>query len=253
MRAHAEHRGVVGRYASELGLHGGEECGKLRVGYAEGVGFHELEEERGPFGEHWRFGCVWGFFGIFEMKNIFVEILGQSFFWYINHAMILKMLRLLRRLDAFLGADALDPQTTHNALYVWFDILTFKAYASVTVLNKRGYIPQRDVMLKDKILEKIQTIFVELVSIAKIFQTVSPHIPSKNRTQLVDALIVHLYQMIDEDFRNLMFGRTIFKDDVSLTSIATQKVYNCSYMKTKEEVLEYALCEDTDDYWAQRR
>jgi hypothetical protein len=45
MRAQPEHRGVVGRYASELGLHGSEKCGKLCVGDAEGVGFHELEEE----------------------------------------------------------------------------------------------------------------------------------------------------------------------------------------------------------------
>jgi hypothetical protein len=45
MRAQSEHRGVVGWYGSELGLHGSEECGKLRVGDAEGVGFHELEEE----------------------------------------------------------------------------------------------------------------------------------------------------------------------------------------------------------------
>jgi hypothetical protein len=162
------------------------------------------------------------------------------YFLYINNQRSPLMLRLLRRLDAFLGADVSEPQNLHKRLYVWFDILTLPSFKAADALNKRT-----DLISKDEVLEFIEN----FKKLSNIFDGIEANIRKNYRVQFFDALLCHIYNQLEFNVTLCLYSDNFFNKNTLTRTIETQNLSNRRCMKTREEVLEYALCNNPKEYW----
>jgi hypothetical protein len=162
------------------------------------------------------------------------------YFLYINYQRSPPMLRLLRRLDAFLGADASGPQNLHKRLYVWFDILTLPSLKAVEALNLRGEILNRDEVLK--VIENFKRL-------SEIFDSIEASIQKNYRVQFFDALLCHIYKRFNWSATAGMNSDNFLTNNPLTTTISTNRLVRKEFMDTKEEVLEFALCNNPKEYW----
>jgi hypothetical protein len=155
----------------------------------------------------------------------------------------LEMLRLLRRVDSFLGADSIDTRGVLNEL---FDKIVTISQEHVDFLNglNKSFLERSRTSVITRIKEMI---FVHMSSVETNFSmTNGLDLAHKNRFS--DALLCHVYHKIDETVRDVMSGNNFFKDMGYLKTMDRYCLNNTSCMKTKQSVLEYAVCEDTVAY-----
>jgi len=152
------------------------------------------------------------------------------------------MLRLLRRLDAFLGTDASEPQNLHKRLYVWFDILTLPSLKAIKALNIRS---KSEIIKRDEVLQVMQN----FKKLSNIFDSVEAKIQENYRVQFVDALLCHIYKRFEWIVTQCMSADSFSAKNKFTTTITTERLVRRQSMDTREEVLEYALCNNTEAFW----
>lgn len=159
------------------------------------------------------------------------------------------MLDLLRRVDFLLGADASSNTDTKAVLSQWFDTLMLFSCITANHLNKMTYVQLTTPDFRSQAKEELKKLMNEYMIRANLFHTLAPQIPEKNRIQFTEALLCHIYHQISDDVRWTMVGDNFIRDSGFFQQISLMYVHNSRCMKTKADVLEYALCHDTSEYW----
>ena len=156
------------------------------------------------------------------------------------------MLRLLRRVDSFLGADSMDKVSVLNAL---FDEIVSVSQDNINYLNR---IPGTDLdklKTRDNVLTVNKLMINEHIARVKSLEFKISSLEFKYKIQFLDALFCYVYHQVDEMVRKLMSGDNFLKDLCYLKYIELRNLYDTPCMQTKQSVLEYAVCEDTNAYW----
>jgi hypothetical protein len=158
----------------------------------------------------------------------------------------LEMLRLLRRVDSFLGADSMDKVSVLNAL---FDEIVSVSQDNINYLNR---IDKAD-------LDKFETRGIVTASIKTMIEKHITHVESlehkmsdleyKYKSQFLDALFCYVYHQVDEKVMSFMSGDKFIVEKNCLKHISPEHLYYTPCMHTKQAVLEYSFFDDTKQYW----